>query len=347
MNELRWILIGFGIVLLAGIYLWGRRGGAAVAEDVALRNRPEHSLQPQGFGDGHREPEDTPTHGPTHGPTYEPAYERARLEEPASDQEPAIKYEVTAVRPAPARPEKKSFRAESPVAHADDSPPPSFAREAPRTYSKEPAPVPEPAHSTPVPDFRRNRVEPRLGGDDITHELPTHPVDSTAATSSAPTLSSSETPPPRRTDRRKILSLRLSLAPQRVEGAKLQEVLQAELMDHGKYNIFHRLHDGQSVFSIASMVEPGTFDLEKMNETLYPGVTLFAQLPGPVPGMHALNEMVACARRLHTALGGVLQDDRGVPLTVHRIERMRQEVREFERPPSSGARASRGEGYQE
>ena len=70
-------------------------------------------------------------------------------------------------------------------------------------------------------------------------------------------------------------------------------------------------------------------------------------VPGPVPGMHALNEMVACARRLHSALGGVLQDDRGVPLTVHRIERMRQEVREFERPGNSGARAPRGEGYQE
>jgi cell division protein ZipA len=95
------------------------------------------------------------------------------------------------------------------------------------------------------------------------------------------------------------------------------------------------------------MVEPGTFDLEKMSETLYPGVTLFAQLPGPVAGMHALNEMVACARRLHSALGGVLQDDRGVPLTVHRIERMRQEVREFERPASGSARTPRGEGYQE
>jgi cell division protein ZipA len=98
--------------------------------------------------------------------------------------------------------------------------------------------------------------------------------------------------------------------------------------------VFHRLHsDGLPLFSIASMVEPGTFDLEKMNETLYPGVTFFAQLPGPVPGMHALNELVACARRLHQSLGGVLQDDRGVPLTVHRIERMKQEVRDFERPP--------------
>src|SRR5687767_14347875 len=42
MNELRWILIGFGIVLLAAIYLWGRRGNRAVAsEEPPPRVRPE------------------------------------------------------------------------------------------------------------------------------------------------------------------------------------------------------------------------------------------------------------------------------------------------------------------
>src|SRR5690606_9673123 len=152
----------------------------------------------------------------------------------------------------------------------------------------------------------------------------------------APTLSSSEAPhTPRRIERRKILSLRLSLIPQRVSGDRLLECLLAESLEHGKYSVFHRLHaDGQAIFSVASMVEPGTFDLETMNEHEYPGVTLFAQLPGPVPGMHALNELIACARRLQQALGGTLQDERGVPLTVHRIERLRQEVREFERPQS-------------
>lgn len=321
MNELRWILIGFGIVLMAGIYLWGRRSGTAVAEDVALRHRPDPALQPQGFADAYREPE------------------------PPLQEDPAVSYETTAVRPAPARAEKRNFRAESPVQESDELSGPGFPREAPRSFSKEPLAA-EPARSNPVPDYRRGRVEPTLDGDEVTQEMQTQPMS--AALSSAPTLSSSDSPAPRRSDRRKILSLRLSLAPQRVEGAKLQEVLTAELLSHGRYDIFHRSHaDGQSVFAIASMVEPGTFDLEKMNETLYPGVTLFAQLPGPVPGMHALNEMVACARRLHTALGGVLQDDRGVPLTVHRIERMRQEVREFERPASGGTRAPKGEGYQE
>jgi cell division protein ZipA len=310
MSELRWILIGFGIVLLAGIYLWGRRSGAAVPEEVALRSRTEPPIHLD-----HLE-EEPPLDVPEHVP------------------EPVGEVETSAVHPVSAHSEARLTRAEpSPRPHAVEE-----------TYTV------ATETSRPLPDFRRGRIEPTIGSDVVTEELPAQPaVEDTTAALPAPTLSSSEaTPPPRRPSARKILSLRLSLAPQRVEGARLQEVLQSELLTHGKYQIFHRLHsDGQAVFSVASMVEPGSFDLEKMSETLYPGVTLFAQLPGPVPGMHALNEMVACARRLHQTLGGVLQDDRGVPLTVHRIERMRQEVREFERPPGASARAGiKSEGWQ-
>ena len=274
MSELRWILIGFGIVLLAAIYLWGRRGNRAVAsgDDALLRVRPEPSVH---------------------------------------------SGETTLIRAVD----------EAPVASpAPEVVPPS-----------EPPPL-EP--SLPGVDTWRGRLEPTFA-DAPTEELPVHAAPSAANAAAAPTLSSSEAPQSRRVERRKILSLRLASSPQRIEGAKLMESLLAESLQHGKYSIFHRVHtDGTIVFSVASMVEPGSFDLEKMSETLYPGITMFTQLPGPVPGMHALNELVACARRLQANLGGTLQDERGVPLTVHRIERMRQEVREFERPPAGGGRGA-------
>ena len=268
MNELRWILIGFGIVLLAAIYLWGRRGNRAVAsEDAQLRTRPEPTMH-----------------------TAESALLRAAQES-------------------------------SPEPDASDVTPPIEAHSTPETW--------------------HGRVKPTFA-DAPTEEMPVRPPQtSPSATAAAPTLSSSESPQARRVERRKILSLRIAMAPQRVEGAKLLESLLAESLQHGKYSIFHRLHtDGGIVFSVASMVEPGTFDLEKMGETLFPGITMFTQLPAPVPGMHALNEMIACARRLQANVGGTLQDERGVPLTVHRIERMRQEVREFERPPAGGGRGA-------
>jgi cell division protein ZipA len=275
MSELRWILVGFGIVLLAAIYLWGRRSNRAVAdEDAPVRVRPEPSV---------------------HG--GEPTLVRSVDDEPV------------------AAPEHDLAPADESAASEHESP--------------------------PLHEAWRARLEPTFA-DAPTEELPVRPVaGAAAATATAPTLSSSEAPQARRVERRKILSLRLAIVPQKLEGAKLLESLQAESLQHGKYGIFHRLHpDGSIVFSIASMVEPGTFELEKMSETLYPGITMFTQLPGPVPGMHALNELVACARRLQANLGGTLQDERGVPLTVHRIERMRQEVREFERPPSGGSRGA-------
>jgi cell division protein ZipA len=275
MSELRWILVGFGIVLLAAIYLWGRRGNRAVAsDDATLRARPEPTVH-----------------------SAESTLARAADETPPAP----VAHDVT--------PQIES---------------PPFEHAPPATH-----------------ETWRGRLEPTFA-DAPTEELPVRPsTPAEAATNAAPTLSSSEAPQARRVERRKILSLRLAMAPQRIEGAKLLEALLAESLQHGKYSVFHRLHtDGSIVFSVASMVEPGTFEIEKMGESLYPGITMFTQLPGPVPGMHALNEVIACARRLQANLGGTLQDERGVPLTVHRIERMRQEVREFERPPAGGGRGA-------
>jgi cell division protein ZipA len=285
MSELRWILIGFGIVLLAAIYLWGRRSARTVAsEDAVVRVRPEPSFAPS-----------------------EPASYGARLSEPRIDPADAEYPE----EPEAVAPSVTALRAERTI-------------EAPATSL--------PPERMPAHDPWRGRLEPTLTEAAPTEELPVRPD-----APPAPTLSSSEAPQARRIERRKILALRLAASPQRIDGAKLLEAFAEESLHHGKYQIFHRMHDdGASIlFSAASMVEPGTFEPEKMASMQFPGITLFAQLPGPTPGMHALNELVACARKLQQALGGTLQDDRGVPLTVHRIERLRQEVREFERPSAA------------
>lgn len=312
-ETLRWILIGFSVLLLVGIYLWGRRGGQAAPEEASPRLRPEPSMPP--------EPHDS-----------------------FADPEPRVDSDVA---PYDADADRWTITATRPTRSYD----PAIAEET------------QPAYATAEPEqyespSRRVRVEPTFS--EVTAELPANDViepvapedlqdpqpspaaenavSAPASAEHAPTLSMSSTPQPRRIERRKIIALRLAAGPQRFEGGKLRAALEGESLQHGKYSVFHRLH-GQdvSIFSIASMVEPGTFDLAKMAETHYTGITLFAQLPGPVPGMHALNELVACSRRLHQALGGTLQDDRGVPLTVHRIERLRQEIREFERPAAAGS----------
>jgi cell division protein ZipA len=290
MNELRWILIGFGFVLIAGIYLWGRRsvGGEAMPVGTPSRGRPEPHVAPL--------PDDLGT--------------------PAEPIEDVAAHSLSTIHVEPRSSNERTFSTTVAVPVIDDE----------ASIEGDPG----------------ARVEPLLGeGSGVADAA----GDSArwAVAGEAPTLSTSESPQPRRIERRKILSLRLSAATAtKLDGNKLLEALKAESLVHGKYDVFHRLHtDGSSVFSVASMVEPGTFDVAKMPQTQYPGVTLFAQLPGPVAGMYALNELVACAKRLQQNLAGTLQDDRGIPLTVHRIERMRQEVREFERPAAAaGARSS-------
>lgn len=302
MPELRWILIATGTLLLIGIYIWGRRAAreSAASEDAALRMRPEPQMPaPESAADRFSMPEDAEEAAPEVDAS--PAYTRP------------VDFSATAIRATPPREDEVDI---SSRAAAD-------------------------AGYRPVSrDLRRGRIEPTFVDDapteDVhttTAELPVEqaPQREPAVPQDAPTLSTSSTPAPKRIERRKIIALRLAAGTQRFPGAQLRQTLEEETLDYGKYDVFHRLHtDGSHVFSVASMVEPGTFDLEKMATLTYPGITLFAQLPGPVAGVEAFNQLTTCGKRLQEQLGGTLQDERGVPLTVHRMERLRQEIREFE-----------------
>jgi cell division protein ZipA len=129
----------------------------------------------------------------------------------------------------------------------------------------------------------------------------------------------------------KIIALRLVASTPRFSGAHLRSALEGESLGFGKYQIFHRTTPaGGPLFSVASMLEPGTFDLEQMFHEQYPGIVLFAQLPAALDGMSVLGELIACARKLQQSLGGVLQDEQGTPLLALRIEQLRREVRDFE-----------------
>lgn len=133
-----------------------------------------------------------------------------------------------------------------------------------------------------------------------------------------------------KSEQRKIVALRLAIGGQGLAGAELLELLQGAGLQHGKFGIFHSVHAGGSVFSVASMVEPGTFDLATMRNSRYPGLTLFMLLPGPIDGAAAFDRMLGFAQRLAEAGGGTLQDERGQPLTLHTVDRLRDEVLEFQ-----------------
>jgi cell division protein ZipA len=104
-------------------------------------------------------------------------------------------------------------------------------------------------------------------------------------------------------------------------------------MRHGKFGIFHRFDDPneeQAIFSAASLIEPGSFDLANVRDQEIPGISLFSVLPGPLPGVEAFDIMMAAARKLAQELNGELLDESGSTLSIQRERYMREEVVQFQ-----------------
>ena len=102
---------------------------------------------------------------------------------------------------------------------------------------------------------------------------------------------------------------------------------------HGKFGIFHRIDgddDSRTIFSAASLVEPGSFDLTNVAEQEIPGISLFMVLPGPVDGVEAFDMMMEAARALALSLNAELLDESGSTLSIQRERYMREEIIQYQ-----------------
>ena len=104
-------------------------------------------------------------------------------------------------------------------------------------------------------------------------------------------------------------------------------------MRHGKFGIFHRFdgdEDSRTIFSAASLVEPGSFDLANIKEQEIPGISLFAVFPGPVAGVEAFDLMMAAARAIAKTMDADLLDESGSTLSIQRERYLREEIIAYE-----------------
>ncbi len=116
-------------------------------------------------------------------------------------------------------------------------------------------------------------------------------------------------------------------------GDDLMLILQGIGMRHGKFGIFHRYEgtdESDVVFSVASLVEPGTFDLEIVKEQQIPGISVFMVLPGPIDGANAFDLMMAAARALSQSLNAELLDESGSSLSIQRERYLREEIIQYQ-----------------
>lgn len=180
---------------------------------------------------------------------------------------------------------------------------------------------------SPQQDLFADRVEPKLTGSRIepalSDEANPDPADDEAPVDAAET----------RTEQ-KIVTVRIVARDNgSFAGDELVLSLRGIGLRHGKFGIFHRLEgndDEKILFSAASLVEPGSFDLAKIKEQELPGISLFMVLPGPVEGAEAFDSMMESARALAKSLGAELLDETGSTLSIQRERYMREEIIQFE-----------------
>lgn len=95
-------------------------------------------------------------------------------------------------------------------------------------------------------------------------------------------------------------------------GASLIRTFEHNQLYHDEQQFYHRnisqddeLH---SVFTVANAVNPGVLPGEAAQDFNSPGITLFLQLPGPLDGLKAFDDLMLTAERMAAELGGELQD---------------------------------------
>ena len=132
----------------------------------------------------------------------------------------------------------------------------------------------------------------------------------------------------------KIVTLRVVARDQDAfPGDELVLCLRGIGLHHGKFGIYHR-YDGTDtehvVFSVASLVEPGNFDLENIKEQKIPGISIFMVVPGPMDGAKAFDLMTTAARTLSQSFNAELLDESGSTLSIQRERFLREEIIQYQ-----------------
>lgn len=124
-------------------------------------------------------------------------------------------------------------------------------------------------------------------------------------------------------------------AHQVISGAALLPSLLTLGLKYGEMDIFHRHQDsagnGGVSFSLANMLNPGSFDLDAMESFVTQGVSLFMALPNAVDPFTAFDQMLAAAKQLAAEFNAQVLDDKRNILTKQAEQHYVSKIREFDR----------------
>ena len=111
-------------------------------------------------------------------------------------------------------------------------------------------------------------------------------------------------------------------------GAQINSSAQAMGLRFGEMNVFHYMDGTRSVFSLANMLEPGSFDADTIHDLKTTGLTVFMQIHVGDP-LDDLTEMLQRSYQLAGLLDARLCNHKREPLTEQDAENYRTQVSDF------------------
>ena len=103
----------------------------------------------------------------------------------------------------------------------------------------------------------------------------------------------------------------------------------------GHMNVFHRLVENHPergpIFSMANIMQPGSFDMANIRELETPAIAFFLTLPAPITALEAWEKLLPNVERMAELRNGVVLDDSRNTLGRQRIQHIREELRGYDR----------------